>query len=320
MVEISVICPIYNEEPNILLLYDRLKKTLNEIHPSHEIIFVNDGSRDNSLKIIKELAAKDKKVKYIDFSRNFGHQIAVFAGLDMSSGNYVGIIDSDLQDPPELFIEMYNKLQEGYYVVYAKRKKRKGESFMKKFTAAMFYRILKAITNTEIPVDTGDFRLVRRKVVEIVTSMPERHKYLRGQIAWVGFPQTYVEFERAERHAGETKYTYGKMIKFALDGITSFSDFPLKIATILGFIFSGVAFLFVIWGLLAKIIKGHEVKGWASLLVSSTFIGGVQLLVLGLFGEYIGRILANTQQRPVYIVNETNIEKKDSVQSKQGVV
>jgi dolichol-phosphate mannosyltransferase len=224
---ISVIIPIYNEEKNIFNLYDRLTGVMQQIGEAYEFVFVNDGSRDNSIALIKTLAQRDAKVKFINFSRNFGHQIAVSAGLDNTQGKAVVIIDADLQDPPELIIELYKKMQEGYEVVYARRRKRVGESYMKLLTAKYFYRTLARITSVEIPVDTGDFRIMSDKIVQVLRNMPERNKFLRGQISWAGFRQTFVEYDRAERAEGETGYTYRKMIRFALDGITSFSDFPL---------------------------------------------------------------------------------------------
>ncbi len=305
--DITIIIPVYNEEKNIDLLYSRLSSVCQGITPNYELVFVNDGSADRSLPMLKELAAKDARVRYISFSRNFGHQIAVTAGLDHSQGNAIVIIDADLQDPPELISEMYAKLQSGYEVVYAKRRSRSGESFMKKFTARIFYRILKSITSINIPVDTGDFRIMDRKIVDTLKKMPEQHKYLRGQISWIGYRQTFVEYDRAERHGGQTGYTYRKMLKFALDGITSFSDFPLKFATIGGFVVSGVAFLLIIYAIFAKIYDPSYQQGWASTMVAILFIGGIQLIGIGIIGEYVSRISDNVKQRPLYIVDEANL-------------
>lgn len=304
----SIIIPIFNEEGNINKLYQRLKSVLKNIDSDIEYIFINDGSKDNSIHLIKSLAEEDSDVKYINFSRNFGHQIAVTAGLDRSSGDRIVIIDADLQDPPELIIDMFNKMNEGYEVVYAKRKARKGESWLKKFTAKMFYRILKAITSVNIPVDTGDFRIMDRKIVDALKDMPEQQKFLRGQISWIGFNQTYIEYERDERYAGETGYTYKKMIRFALDGITSFSNFPLKFASICGFVVSGIAFIVMIYALYSRFISKDYIEGWTSIIISVLFLGGIQLISIGIIGEYISRLSSNVRNRPLYIIRESNIK------------
>lgn len=315
MTDLSVIIPIYNEEENINRLIDRLKGVIKQLNVNCEYIFINDGSRDKSIHLIKMLAAEDPQIKYIDLSRNFGHQIAVTAGLDHTSGKAVVIIDADLQDPPELIIDLYLKLKEGYQVVYAKRKSRKGENFMKKFTAKLFYRLLAKITSVSIPVDTGDFRIIDHKVVDILKQMPEQQKFLRGQISWIGFRQTYVEYERDERQGGKTGYTYKKMIRLALDGITSFSNFPLKFATIAGFVVSGCAFVAVVYALYSRFFSNSYEPGWTSLMISVLFIGGIQLIGIGIIGEYISRIASNVRNRPLYIVGETNLpgEIKSSV-------
>ncbi len=307
MKDISLIIPIYNEEKNINLLFERLRKVIASTALNAEYIFINDGSRDNSLALIKAIAATYPEIKYIDFSRNFGHQIAVTAGLDKSTGQSVVIIDADLQDPPELIADLYAKYKEGYEVVYAKRKSRKGEGFMKKFTAKIFYRILGKITSISIPVDTGDFRIIDRKVVDVLKQMSEQQKFLRGQISWVGFNQTFIEYERDERNAGETGYTYRKMIRFALDGITSFSNLPLRFATIAGFVVSGISFILILYALYSRFISKEYQPGWASLMLAVTFIGGVQLIGIGIIGEYISRLSDNVRNRPLYIINETNI-------------
>lgn len=304
---ISIIIPIYNEEKNIFNLYDRLTGVMQTLGKSYEFVFVNDGSRDNSLALIKTLAQRDEKVKYIDFSRNFGHQIAVSAGLDFTSGQAVVIIDADLQDPPELIIDLYNKMQDGYEVVYARRRKRQGESYMKLLTAKYFYRILSSITSVDIPVDTGDFRIMSNKIVQVLRNMPERNKFLRGQISWAGFKQTYVEYDRSERAEGVTGYTYRKMIRFALDGITSFSDFPLKVATMAGFTVSGVAFLVMLYALYVHYVSENTVPGWTSIILAVLFLGGIQLISIGIIGEYISRISYNVRSRPLYIIGETNL-------------
>ncbi|HBS88214.1 MAG: glycosyltransferase [Bacteroidetes bacterium GWF2_38_335] len=310
--DLSVIIPIYNEELNISLLHSRLKKVIDSLNVSWEFIFINDGSKDNSLILIKELAKNDQRIKYISFSRNFGHQVAVTAGLDACVGDSVVIIDADLQDPPELITDLYNKFREGYDVVYARRKARKGESIMKKITAKIFYRILKSITSVNIPVDTGDFRIISRKIVDILKQMPEKHKYLRGQISWAGYNQTFIEYNRDERNAGKTGYTYKKMMSFAMDGVTSFSNFPLKIVTYAGFLVSLVAFIMIVYALYSRFITKDYVQGWTSLMISVLFIGGIQLISIGIIGQYLSRINDNVRNRPLYIIGETNInnEKK----------
>jgi glycosyltransferase involved in cell wall biosynthesis len=309
MNDLSVIIPIYNEEENISTLYSRLCKVLDELALGYEVIFVNDGSKDKSFELIKELASQNKAVKYIDLSRNFGHQIAVSAGIDVALGNAIIIIDADLQDPPELIFEMYQKLKQGYQVVYAKRKRRDGDGFMKRLTSKVFYRILVRITNINIPLDTGDFRIIDKKVAEVLRDMPEQQKFLRGQISWIGFKQTFVEYERNGRLAGSTGYTYKKMISLALDGITSFSNFPLKFATFAGFGVSGFSFFMILYALYGKYISHTIEPGWTSLMMAISFIGGVQLIGIGIIGEYISRMSANIRKRPLYVVNESNISQ-----------
>lgn len=305
-IDISVIIPIYNEQQIISELYNRLQKTVSQISENYELIFVNDGSKDHSLLELLKLAKLDHRVFYINLSRNFGHQIAVSAGLDSCNGSAVVINDGDLQDPPELILDLYKKYQEGYQVVYAKRRKRKGESAIKRITAKLFYRILKNITSVDIPLDTGDFRLIDQQIVHYLTQMPEHNKFLRGQIAWLGFKQTEVLFDREERKFGKTGYSYGKMLSFALDGITGFSDKPLQLVTKLGFTISLVSFLVIIYATYAHYVLDQTITGWTSLIVSSMFIGGVQLISIGVIGEYIGRINKNVQNRPLYVIENSN--------------
>lgn len=305
--DISVIVPVFNEESNIMVLHERLMNTITSITNDYEIIFVNDGSKDNSISVIKTLATKFTQIKYIDFSKNFGHQLAVFAGLEHAKGNAVVIIDADLQDPPELIIELYNKMQLGFDVVYAQREQRVGESWHKLLTAKLFYRFINKLSDVAIPLDTGDFRIISKKIKDIIISMPERNKFLRGQIAWVGFNQTSVSYKRDERYSGETNYSYSKMFTFAFDGITSFSNLPLRLATYLGFLVSLISFFIILYTLYQKYINNNVVQGWSSLMVSILFIGGVQLICLGIIGEYLGRIMDNVKQRPLYIVKESNI-------------
>lgn len=306
-IDLSVIIPIYNEEMNLVPMNNRIIAALSPLGIQYEIVYVNDGSKDNSLPIIMGLSEENASVKYIDFSRNFGHQIAISAGLEHAIGERIVIMDGDGQDPPELIPDLLKKSLEGFEVVYAKRKKRKGESFLKKLTAKLFYRFLANITQIEIPLDTGDFRLIHRKVQKVLLNMPEQHKYLRGQIAWIGFNSTFVEYDREERMGGNTKFTYGKMMRFATDGISGFSNWPLKVATMLGFAVSGIAFMLIIYSLYQKFFGFTEV-GWTSLHISVLFLGGVQLLGIGILGEYLGRVSENVKNRPTYIVKNSNIQ------------
>ncbi|MEM6267999.1 MAG: glycosyltransferase family 2 protein [Bacteroidota bacterium] len=310
-IHISVVIPIHNEEENIPLLHTRLTDVLAGMEVGYELVFVNDGSGDRSLVAIRALAQLDPRVKYIDLSRNFGHQIAVTAGLDHCRGEAAVIIDADLQDPPELIRDLYARHREGFEVVYAKRRSRKGESALKKLTARWFYRLMRRLTNIDIPLDTGDFRIIDRKVIEVLKQMPEQNKFLRGQISWAGFRQTYVEYDREERHAGRTSYTYAKMFRFALDGITAFSEAPLRFITAVGFIVSGIAFLLIIYSLISYFFLQGYVRGWASQMISMLFIGGIQLIGIGIIGEYIARIGANVRQRPVYVVAEENLDEEE---------
>jgi polyisoprenyl-phosphate glycosyltransferase len=306
-IDLSVIIPIYNEEMNLVPMNSRVVSALSPLQLQYEIIYVNDGSKDRSLPIILGLSEENSSVKYIDFSRNFGHQIAISAGLEHAKGERIVIMDGDGQDPPELIQDLINKAKEGYEVVYAKRKKRKGESFLKKLTAKLFYRFLANITQIEIPLDTGDFRLIHQKVQKVLLKMPEQHKYLRGQIAWIGFNSTFVEYDREERMGGNTKFTYSKMMRFATDGISGFSNWPLKVATMLGFAVSGIAFILILYSLYQKFF-GYTEVGWTSLHISVLFLGGVQLLGIGILGEYLGRVSENVKNRPTYIVKNSNIQ------------
>lgn len=305
--DLSIIIPIYNEQDNIPELYQRLTSNAKKITNNYELIFINDGSRDASLIKIIELSKADNHVFYLNFSKNFGHQIAVTAGLDYCSGKAVVIIDADLQDPPELIEKLYEKHKEGYEVVYAKRSKRKGESWFKLVTAKLFYRIMVKITNINIPLDTGDFRLIDRKIVEYLKLMPEQNKFLRGQIAWLGFNQTYVEYERQERKHGVTGYPLSKMIKFAFDGITAFSDKPLTLVMQAGIGVSFIAFLVILYTLYGYFSNKETVPGWASTMVSILFLGGIQLISIGIIGLYLSRINKNVINRPLYLIKDTNI-------------
>jgi glycosyltransferase involved in cell wall biosynthesis len=305
--DLSIIIPIYNEELNIPNLYSRLKPVVEKFGITYELVFVNDGSKDASIELIKKLSLEDKTIKYIDLSRNFGHQVAVSAGIDLCCGSTVAIIDADLQDPPELIEEMYHKLKQGYENVYAKRRSRKDKNILKKAAYKTFYRILAKISHVDIPLDTGDFRIMSRRMVEVVKTMPERNKYLRGQIAWAGFKQTFVEYDRDERAAGEPGYTYKKLFKLAFDGITGFSDLPLRIATYSGFVVFFISLILIAYSLFSYFFGSGQIpQGWTSLMIGVMFLGGIQLLSLGIIGEYISRIQTDIRKRPLYIVKETN--------------
>jgi dolichol-phosphate mannosyltransferase len=306
-VTLSIVIPVYNEEMNIGKLNTRVENAMNSMDLTWEIIYINDGSHDRSLEILKMLAVTNTHIRFIDLSRNFGHQLAISAGIEHSRGEYTVIMDGDGQDPPELIPDLYAKAKEGFEVVYAKRKKRDGENFLKKFTAKIFYRVLAKITTIEIPVDTGDFRIIHRKIQQLLKQMPEQHKFIRGQISWLGFNQTFLEYDREERMGGATKYTFRKMMTLALDGISSFSTWPLRIATIGGFIVSAISFALIVYTLYQKYFGTTE-PGWASLNISILFIGGIQLIGIGILGEYLGRISENVKNRPHYIIRETNMD------------
>lgn len=310
--DISVIIPLYNEEENLPILQARLKETLSKLPntPQYEIILVNDGSKDRTRAIIQSLANEDEHITFINLSRNFGHQIAISAGIDICTGKAVVIMDGDLQDPPELILDLYNKFNEGFHVVYAQRKQRLGESLFKKKTAEWYYKTIKYITDIDIPLNTGDYRIIGKEVVDALKRMPEKDKFLRGQIAWLGFKQTQVLYDRHPRTSGKSGFSLFKMTKLALDGITSFSDWPLKLATMAGFFTSLISLVLIAYAIYSRFIGEEFVKGWTSLMISITFIGGVQLLCIGIIGEYIIRLINNIRNRPLYIVESTNVLKK----------
>jgi glycosyltransferase involved in cell wall biosynthesis len=300
----SIIAPIYNEFENIPELYRRVTEVMDSTGEPWEFILVDDGCTDGSTSRIRELAEKDKKVRPVIFARNFGHQIAVTAGMDYSRGEAVVIIDADMQDPPEVILELVKKWKEGYEVVYAVRAEREGESWFKLATASLFYRLIYRITDVKIPLDTGDFRLIDRKVVNVINGMREKHRFLRGMGAWVGFKQIGVEYKRAARFSGETKYPFKKMLKLALNAITGFSYFPLQIATFFGFISAGIAIIAIPVVAILRMAGTHFFEGQTTTLVAVLFLGGVQLISLGVLGEYIGRIYDEAKGRPLYIVRE----------------
>ncbi len=305
---ITIIAPIFNEIENLPVLYQRITDVMEKSELSWELYLVDDGSTDGSTDEIRELAIKDKRVKPIIFARNFGHQIAVTAGLDYSTGDAVIIIDSDLQDPPEVILDLIEKWREGYEVVYAVRAEREGETFFKKITASVFYRLIFKITDVKIPLDTGDFRLMDRKVVNVMNSLREHHRFLRGMSAWVGFKQIGVSYKRAARLTGETKYPFKKMLKLALTAITGFSYVPLQIATYIGFISAGISLIAIPIVILLRILGSQQFIGQATTLIAVLFLGGVQLISLGILGEYIGRIYDEVKGRPLYIVSEAPSE------------
>ena len=306
MKKVSVVIPMYYEEEVAKECYNRTKNVLNSLENyEHEIIFVNDGSKDRTLPILKEIASKDENVKVVSFSRNFGHQAAVTAGLKFVTGDCILIIDSDMQDPPELLVDMLKLWEDGNEVIYAKRKTRKGESKFKLMTAKMFYKVLNGLSDVDIPKDTGDFRLVDRKVVDVINSMPEHNKFLRGLFSWVGFKQAPIEYERQERFAGKTKYPLKKMLKLASDGIISFSTKPLKIIGGIGIISILISFILLIYAILSYVFKWNNLaSGWTSLMVAITFFAGVQLVSIWMISEYIARIYDDTKKRPEYIIDE----------------
>ena len=300
----SIVAPIYNERENLPELYRRVRKVMDSTHQSWELVLVDDGSTDGSTEIIRELARKDKRVRPVIFARNFGHQIAITAGWDYARGDAVVVIDADLQDPPELILEMAKKWQEGYEVVFAVRAEREGESWFKLWTASLFYRIIYRITDVKIPLDTGDFRLMDRKVVNVLKQMRERHRFPRGMSAWVGFKQVGVEYKRAARVAGETKYPFRKMFRLAINAVTSFSYFPLQVATFFGFASAGVAIIAIPFVIYMRVTGSQAFLGQATTLIAVLFLGGVQLISLGVLGEYIGRLYDEAKDRPLYIVRE----------------
>jgi glycosyltransferase involved in cell wall biosynthesis len=304
----SIVAPVFNEEVLIAEFCRRASAVLEPLGEPFEIVLVNDGSRDNSLQVMRDLHEQDPRIKVLNFSKNFGHQLAITAGADYAQGRAIVVIDSDLQDPPEVIPELIAKWHEGYEVVYAVRGERDGETWFKKMTASLFYRLIVRITNVNIPVDTGDFRLMDRKVVDVLTRIREHHRFMRGLSVWVGFKQTGVTYRRHARKAGETKYPLRKMLKFALDGITSFSYLPLQLATYMGFVVAGLSLIFLIVVFIMRLAfpnaNDPAFFGQASTLASVLFLGAVQLISLGIIGEYVGRIYDEVKGRPLYIVAE----------------
>ena len=302
---ISIIIPMYNEEESLPFLYERLDKLANKIgNYDVEFLFVNDGSKDNSLNIVKGYKEKDDRVCYLNLSRNFGKEVAMGAAFDYVRGDAVAIIDADLQDPPELILEMLKYYEEGYDDVYAKRRSRDGESWLKKFTSKKFYRVLQSVSRVPIQTDTGDFRLLSRRAIEALKSFPEKQRYTKGMFSLIGFKKKEIEFDRDPRVAGETKWNYLKLIDLAIEGITSFTVAPLRIATILGVLCAGSSFIYIIFMLAKTLVYGIDVPGYASLVCIMLMLGGIQLLCLGVIGEYIGRIFIEVKNRPLYFIDE----------------
>jgi dolichol-phosphate mannosyltransferase len=304
---LSIVVPCFNEQEVFAETYKRLTDTLNLLDKDkydYEIIFVNDGSKDTTLQMINEKVSLDSHIKGINFSRNFGHQIAITAGLDNCKGDAAVVIDADLQDPPHIILEMVKKWEEGYDVIFGKRVERAGESAFKLLTAKWFYRFINRLSDVDIPLDTGDFRLMDRNALDQFLSMRESYRFVRGMVAWIGFNQTFVEYDRESRFAGTTKYPLKKMLRLASDAILSFSNTPLKVATFVGFITSFGAFIGIVYALIMRIFVKDYVEGWTLLMISILLIGGIILLVLGIIGEYVGRIYGEIKRRPLYIIKD----------------
>lgn len=310
---LSIVVPIFNESDNIIAFYERTIKVLDELSEPYEIIFINDGSTDDSLDLLVELHKKDRKIKIINFSRNFGKEIAMTAGIDYASGEAVVPIDADLQDPPEVIVNLFDKWKEGYDVVYATRSSREGETWLKKWSSKMFYKVMCLLTNIEIPRDTGDFRLIDRKAVEALKRLREHHRFMKGLFSWVGYKQIGILYNRDPRYGGKTKWNFRKLFGFAIEGITSFSYIPLKFASLMGIIVSFLSFVYGIFIVIKTLIFGNPVHGYPSLIVIVLFLGGIQLLTIGIIGEYIGRVYNETKRRTLYFVRDTfGFSKSDS--------
>jgi polyisoprenyl-phosphate glycosyltransferase len=302
---LSVVAPCFNEEPVVRETHAQLVATLERLANVHfEILYIDDGSRDGTLTILRDIQQHDERVRVVSFSRNFGHQIAVTAGLEHAAGDAVIVIDADLQDPPEVIPKMIERWRAGVDVAYGVRTEREGETRLKLLTAKAFYRTLNRLSDVDIPLDTGDFRLIDRKVVDAFLAMPERDRFVRGMVAWVGFRQEAVPYRRAARRAGITKYPLKKMLGFATDGILSFSLVPLRLAVYMGFAASGIALLGILYALLRRLLTDVWVPGWTLLFIAVLFLGGVQLIFLGVIGEYVGRVYGEVKHRPLYVAKE----------------
>ena len=301
---LSIVVPCYNEQDCLIALVARLARAAQEAAGNdHEIVLVNDGSRDATWRLIAEASEKNSAIVGVNLSRNHGHQLALTAGLTVCTGERILIIDADLQDPPELLSAMMAKMDEGYDVVYGQRRARQGETLFKRLTAAAFYRLLSRLTDTHIPVDTGDFRLMSRRALDTLLAMPEQHRFIRGMVSWIGYPQTALPYDRAERYAGETKYPFKKMVRFALDAITGFSTRPLRIASQLGLLL-GLAGIATIAYIAQSYLSGDVVQGWTSLMAVILILGSMQMVVLGVIGEYLGRLYMESKRRPLFIIQD----------------
>jgi dolichol-phosphate mannosyltransferase len=298
----SIVAPCWNEEENLHELYRRIKVVMEQSGELWELLLINDGSTDRTGQVMRELNKTDSRVHFVEFARNFGHQLAVTAGMDYAQGDAVILIDADLQDPPEVILDMIEKWKEGYEVVYAIRRERKGETWFKIFTAKLFYRIIYRITDVDIPLDTGDYRLMDRQVIDQMKRMREHHRFIRGMTSWIGFRQTGVSYVRDERFAGQTKYPLRKMVRFAITAITGFSIFPLQLATFIGFFIAILSALFIVGAIIARLSGWQAFAGQATTLVMVLFLGSIQLISLGIIGEYLGRIYDEVRGRPLYVV------------------
>jgi len=315
--KISVIAPFYNEETGAKEFFFRVESVLSKLPYTYEIITINDGSKDKTLTILLAEQKRNPKIKVLNFSRNFGKEAALSAGLTFSTGNMVIPIDSDLQDPPEIIPDMIQKWKEGYEVIYAKRKERAGESWFKKLTAKFFYKSISYMSDVDIPKDVGDFRLMDRKVVDAINHLGERNRFMKGIFAWVGFRQAFIEYDRDARFEGNTKWNYWKLWNFALDGILMFSTTPLKIWSYIGFIVSGFAFFYLIFRIIRVLIRGVDVPGYDSTIVIVLFLGGIQLIGIGVLGEYIARMFHEVKQRPLYLISDAiGFENKPKMKNK----
>ncbi len=311
MKKISIIIPAYNEEESLPLLYERLEKLMNSIENyEFEILFVNDGSRDNTINLIKEYREKDNRISYVDFSRNFGKEIAMIAGLDYAKGDCVIFMDADLQDPPELIPELIKYWEEGYDDVYAKRTSRKGETWLKKFTSKMYYRVLQSLTNVPIQKDTGDFRLLDKRCVNALKKMRESQRNSKSMFSWIGYKKKEVLYDRDPRVAGQTKWNYKKLIDLAIDGITSFTTSPLRISTYISIPTFMALFVYFIYVIIKCIVTSTAIQAYQAIILLILFFSGVQILLFGIIGEYLGRIFNESKNRPLYLVNEYNGEKE----------
>lgn len=316
--KVTILVPAYNEQEVLPMLYDRIKKIMDDLNNyDFEILFVNDGSKDNTLKIIRELRGKDNRVCYVNLSRNYGKETAMIAGLDYMKGDCVVLIDADLQDPPELIPEMITYWEEGYDDVYAKRRSRQGETFLKKFTSWGYYRVLQHMTRIEIQKDTGDFRLLDRRCVEALKQMRESERYTKGLFSWIGYNKKEILYDRDSRAAGKTKWNYKQLVNLSIDGITSFTTSPLRLAAKTGIVVSLVGFLYMLVIIFKTLFFGIDVAGYASMMVVILFLGGLQLIFLGVIGEYLGRAFYETKGRPLYFIDCYNEQRETNIKSEK---